>query len=58
MTVEVYIRNFRPVMGRVRWARGREIGITFTEDLANHPQIRALVKCIESGDVGGFETPL
>ncbi len=48
--VEVYLHNFRPVAGRVLWARGREVGITFTEDLANHPKIRALLSRIEKGE--------
>jgi hypothetical protein len=48
--LNVFLHNFKPVPGVVRWTRAREVGIQFTEDLANHPQIRALVARIENGE--------
>lgn len=48
--VQVYLHNYKPVNGKIRWARGREVGIAFTEDLAKHPQVRALVSRIENGE--------
>ncbi len=48
--VQVYLHNYKPIEARIRWSRGREVGIAFTEDLANHPQIRALVSRIENGE--------
>jgi len=48
--VEVYLQNHRPINGRVRWASGREVGIAFSEDLANHPRIRALVLRMKNGE--------
>lgn len=50
LSVEVYMHNYKPIRGKVRWARGREVGISFTEDLAKYPQIRALVSRIENGE--------
>jgi|GEM_PF-3296353 len=47
--IEIYLHNYRAVSGRVRWARGREVGLAFTEDLANHPRIRALIARMENG---------
>ncbi len=49
-TVQVFLQNYKPVSAKIRWARGREVGIAFTEDLANHPQVRALVSRIENGE--------
>lgn len=46
---DIYLQNFRPIGGRISWSHGREMGVTFAEDLANHPQIRALIARIENG---------
>ena len=48
--VQVHLQNYPPVTGKVRWTRGREVGISFTEDLTNHPQVRGLVSRIENGE--------
>lgn len=48
--VRVHLHHYRPVAGVVRWTRGREVGIRFTEDLANHPPVHALVRRIENGE--------
>jgi len=47
---DIYLQNFKPIAGRVSWSHGREMGITFAEDLANHPQIRALIARMENGE--------
>lgn len=49
-SVQVYLHNYKPVSAKIRWARGRDVGIVFTEDLASHPQVRALVSRIENGE--------
>lgn len=48
--IEIYLHNYAPINGRVRWARGREVGLIFTEDLAHHPRIRGLVSRMENGE--------
>lgn len=48
--VQIYLHNYKPVSGKIRWARGREVGISFTEDLANHPLVRGLISRIENGE--------
>ena len=53
--VSVHLQNYPPVAGKVRWTRGREVGISFTEDLANHPQVRGLVSRIENGEPAELE---
>ncbi len=55
--LEVHLHNFKPVPGIVRWVKGREVGIQFTEDLANHPQVRALVARVENGEPPVVEAP-
>ena len=47
--VRVHLRHYRPIVGVVRWTRGREVGISFIEDLANHPRLHALVVRVENG---------
>jgi len=47
--VRVHLRHYRPIEGTVRWTRGREVGISFIEDLANHPRLHALVVRVENG---------
>ena len=47
--VRVHLHHYRPIEGTVRWTRGREVGISFIEDLANHPRLHALVARVENG---------
>lgn len=48
--LRISIQNFPPVPAIVRWTKGREVGLQFTEDLAKHPAIAALISRVENGE--------
>ncbi len=56
--LEVQLHNFKPIPGIVRWTKGREVGVQFTEDLAKHPQVRALVSRVENGEPPLLDSPM
>ena len=48
--LKIHLHNYPEITGVVRWTRGREVGIQFTEDVAKHPEIGALVTRIANGE--------
>ncbi len=55
--VEIYLHDYPAVSGRVRWARGREVGLIFTENIDNHPRIGALVARMGNGEAAASTPP-
>lgn len=49
-SITLYLQDFPPIEGIVRWTKARTIGVQFIEDVADHPSIQNMIERVSIGE--------